>query len=99
DDHQFALVAERNDVGAAAVAEREFEEARIAELLERTANAARQQGGGGGLVGGGHGAVRRSMAPRADPDEDPQFAASGVNKKRAGSNGIVRTEIEHGVVQ
>src|SRR5205823_13512633 len=32
DDHQVAFLAERDDVGAAAVGEREFEEAGIAEL-------------------------------------------------------------------
>src|SRR6266446_6394090 len=43
DYHQLAGLAERQDVGAAPVGEREFEEARIAELLERAADAPRQQ--------------------------------------------------------
>jgi hypothetical protein len=54
DYHQIAGLAEREDVGAAPVGEREFEEARIAELLERAADAACQGTGKGGL-GGAHG--------------------------------------------
>src|SRR5438874_259594 len=49
DYHQVAGLAERQDVGAAAVGEREFAKARIAELLERAANASRQQNRSGGL--------------------------------------------------
>ena len=42
DDDQIARPAERQDVGAAAIGEREFEQAGIAELGERAAGAARQ---------------------------------------------------------
>ena len=43
DDDEVAGLAERENVGAPAVGEREFDQAGIAELLERAADAARQQ--------------------------------------------------------
>jgi hypothetical protein len=41
DDNQVAALAERQNIGAAAVGEREFDEARIAEVIEGAAHAAR----------------------------------------------------------
>ncbi len=58
DYHQIAGLAECDYVGAAPVGEREFEEAGIAELLERAADAPRQQTSRGGK-GGAHRAVFR----------------------------------------
>jgi hypothetical protein len=46
DNQEIASLAEPEDVGAAPVDERKFDEARIAQLVERTANAAREKGGG-----------------------------------------------------
>ena len=66
DDQEVARPAEREDVGATPVGEREFDKARIAELLERAADAACQGTGRGGL-GGAHGAGRPPAGPRAAP--------------------------------
>jgi hypothetical protein len=67
--HQIAGQAERDYVGAAAVGEREFEEARIAELVERAADAACQQTGNGELSGA-HGATGPMANPGASPAGD-----------------------------
>ena len=45
DDDEVARLAERQHVGAAAIGQREFDKARIAELRQRPADAARQQQG------------------------------------------------------
>ena len=45
DNQEVAGFAKREDVGAAPVDERKFDEAGIAELIERSADAAREEGG------------------------------------------------------
>src|SRR5204862_7801032 len=63
DYHQIAGLAECQNVGAAPVGEREFEEARIAELLERAADAPRQQNRSGGLRDDHPGLSRLAACP------------------------------------
>jgi len=58
DNHQVASFAEREDVGAPSVREREFDEARVAELIEGAADTpSKERGGRDGINIGrnGHG--------------------------------------------
>ena len=45
DNQEVARFADPEDVGAAPIDERKFDEAGIAELIERSADAAREEGG------------------------------------------------------
>ena len=45
DNHKVASLAEPEDIGAAPIDERKFDEADIAELVEGAANAAREERG------------------------------------------------------
>ncbi len=52
DDHEVARLAESENIGAAAVGEREFHQAHVSEVLQGAADAARQKGGTGRLDDG-----------------------------------------------